>query len=268
MAYSSAKDSPSLRSTLDSIATLPDSSRPRTTGKSYQSQKESSVRRSSTDKQTTSKVTEYSGKSRSQGAQTASGRNAAHGKTSTHPASPQNHRMAFGPRPTTPAQPTKPHASPAQVRRTSSAVHEAQSELPDSPEIETKSIVPDKPRTAESEKNDPAIPQATPVTGHFNIICLTAKGYNRLIDLLLREANYYDQMGDMGKDAVNVMENMVYTFSKSSSRFTGLDGSAEVLLTIMDEDFTNILGILLKSAYSNREDPTVDYSQSLPYAGT
>lgn len=116
-------------------------------------------------------------------------------------------------------------------------------------------------------KPDPAIPQATPVTGHFNIVCLTAMGYNRLIDLLLREANYYDQLGGIGKEATQVMENMVYTFSHSSSKFTALDGSKEVLLTIMDEDFTNILGILLKAAYSGKEDPQIDYSEKLPYAG-
>lgn len=120
---------------------------------------------------------------------------------------------------------------------------------------------------SENSDFDPAIPQATPVTGHFNIVCLTAMGYNRLIDILLREANYYDKLGGIGKDAVQVMENMVYTFSKSSSRFTALDGSKEVLLTVMDEDFTNILGILLKAAYLDREDPATDYSQSLPYAG-
>lgn len=117
-------------------------------------------------------------------------------------------------------------------------------------------------------RTDPAIPQATPVTGHFNIVCLTAKGYNRLIDLLLKEANHYDKMGEAGKDVVAVMENMVYTFSKSSSRFTDLQGNTEVLLTIMDEDFTNILGILLKAAYTGHPDPKVDYSSSLPYAGT
>lgn len=125
-----------------------------------------------------------------------------------------------------------------------------------------------QPSKSENSDFDPAIPQATPVTGHFNIVCLTAMGYNRLIDILLREANYYDKLGGIGKDAVQVMENMVYTFSKSSSRFTALDGSKEVLLTVMDEDFTNILGILLKAAYLGKEDPATDYSQSLPYAGT
>lgn len=117
-------------------------------------------------------------------------------------------------------------------------------------------------------RTDPAVPQATPVTGHFNIICLTAMGYNRLIDLLLKEANYYDKMGEAGQEFVQIMENMVYTFSQSSSRFTDLQGNPEVLLTIMDEDFTNVLGILLKAAYTGHPDPSVDYSASLPYAAT
>lgn len=117
-------------------------------------------------------------------------------------------------------------------------------------------------------REDPAVPQATPVTGHFNIICLTAMGYNRLIDLLLKEANVYDKMGEAGQEFVQIMENMVYTFSHSSSRFTDLHGNPEVLLTIMDEDFTNVLGILLKAAYTGHPDPAVDYSASLPYAAT
>lgn len=127
--------------------------------------------------------------------------------------------------------------------------------------------VPEK-KIRQETRIDPAIPQATPVTGHFNIVCLTAKGYNRLIDLLLKEANHYDKLGDAGREIVKVMENMVYTFSKSSSRFTDLHGEPEVLLTLMDEDITNVLGILLKAAYTGHPDPKVDYSASLPYSGT
>lgn len=239
MAYSSAKDSRSLRSALDSVAEFSDSSRPRTSGTPDQHRSSSSVKPSSADIHTNHKVTSQPTKAYSRGGQKPTQSNPT---KRTSPGRVSAPKMAFG---IGTSAPTKKASSKPK-----------------------KTIVPDKPRTADSEQNDPAMPQATPVTGHFNIICLTAKGYNRLIDLLLREANYYDQLGERGKDAVNVMENMVYTFSKSSTRFTGLDGSSEVLLTIMDEDFTNILGILLKSAYSNREDPTVDYSQSLPYAGT
>lgn len=136
-------------------------------------------------------------------------------------------------------------------------------------EVQPVDQSPVLPKTVDHETRiDPAVPQATPVTGHFNIICLTAMGYNRLIDLLLKEANHYDQMGEAGQEFVKIMENMVYTFSQSSSRFTDLQGNPEVLLTIMDEDFTNVLGILLKAAYTGHPDPSVDYSASLPYAGT
>lgn len=162
-------------------------------------------------------------------------------------------------------QRAKEHANQQVVHRDLEAAKNVKQKMRQAEEQKNDRLMP---AHKQSMKNDPALPQATPVIGHFNITNLTAMDYNRLIDLLLKEANHYDKMGDLGKEVVSVMENMVYTFSKSSSRFTNLRGEPEVLLTIMDEDFTNLLSILLKAAYAGHPDPKVDYSASLPYAGT